>query len=125
MSAVEGVPTIRSLDEWNNFVAQNPDTPALLQCGSPVCTRCKPFTDRINQLKQAFTFRHAYVNTHDAEEDLLEELQVAKLPAFRIVRAASGENYRMTQTQNATTDDLTKAVQTTCSTALSFGDDDF
>ena len=122
MASVEGVPTIRTLEEWTAFVQEN-STPALLQCGSPLCTRCAPFTDRINQLKQAYTFRHAYVNTHDAEEDLLDELQVSMLPAYRIVSPSDTDN--STNGQNSTPDDLTKAIQATCPTALTFSDEDF
>ena len=123
MAGVEGVPTIRTLDEWNEFVQTDQKTPALLQSGTPACVRCAPFTARINQLKQAYSFRHAYVNHHDAEEDLIEELGVTMVPAFRIVLPKDPDN--ATSMQNATPEELTKAIQETCPTALSFEDDDF
>jgi len=126
MAGVEGVPTIRTLEEWNAFVEAEKGRPAFLQCGSPVCVRCAPFAARIEQLRAAFHFRWAYVNTHDAEEDLLEELQVAKLPAYRIVRHLDSEKgTEMEEGQNSTPEELTKAIQRMCPTALGFGDEDF
>ena len=126
MPGVADVPTIRSLDEWNAFLEEDAATPALLQCGSPICSRCVPFTKRINELKEAYIFRHVYVNTHDAEEDLLEELQVSKLPAYQIVsRIKDTEGVRLEKAQDATLDQLVRSVQSVCSTKFSFGEADF
>ena len=127
MADADGITTIRTLDEWTAFVVQDPTTPALLQCGTPKCERCPAFGERIKQLKQAYNFRHAYANLHDVDEDLTEELQVTMLPAFRIVAPEDTALDRHTGTngQNATHEDLTKAIQATCSTRLLFSDDDF
>ena len=56
----------------------------------------------------------------------MEELQVAKLPAYRIVRHLDSEKgTEMEEGQNSTPEELTKAIQRMCPTALGFGDEDF
>jgi thiol-disulfide isomerase/thioredoxin len=102
---------IRTLDEWEACKAANPAEAVLLQCGSPVCTRCPAFTECIEGLKTDWKFAHFYVNTHDAEEDLLEELQVTQLPAFLLI---SPHGTKEAKGQNATPTDIEAAVQTLC-----------
>lgn len=105
--------TIRTLGEWEAYKAEKlVDAEAvLLQCGSPVCTRCPAFTDCIDGLKTDWKFAHIYVNTFDAEEDLLEELQVTKLPAYFLI---SPDGSKGAKGQNATPADLEAVVQTLC-----------
>ena len=84
--SAEGAQTIHSLEEWKAIKTEAGLSTVLLQCGSPMCTRCPAFTAAVDKLKQEFQFKHVYVNTHDAEEDLLEMLQVAQLPAYLLVK---------------------------------------
>ena len=107
--AAAGV-TIRSLEEWNAIKELAGNNMVLLQCGSPVCVRCPEFTTALGQLKKEFQFEHVYVNTHDAEEDLLEELQVSKLPAYLLVKGKATWSK-----QNATSYDVSLSVARNCS----------
>ena len=107
------VPTIRTLEEWDVLKTAGVQDAGLLQCGSPVCTRCPAFTAAIEGLKSSFKFTHIYVNTYDAEEDLLEELQVSHLPAFVLL---SGKD--QAQGQACTPDQVGTAVRTLCAPQL-------
>ena len=106
------VPTalvIRELGEWEGVQA-GADTTLLLQCGSPVCVNCPAFTARIEGLKDEWKFQHVYVNTHDAEEDLLEELQVTKLPAYVLISLDS----EGAKGQAAKPEEVEVAIRTFC-----------
>ena len=112
------VTTIRTLEEWDLLKTAGEQDAVLLQCGSPVCTRCPAFTAAIENLKSNFKFTHIYVNTHDAEEDLLEDLQVSQLPAFVLL---SGKD--QAQAQAATPEQVDTAVRTLCTRELVLDDD--
>jgi thiol-disulfide isomerase/thioredoxin len=107
--AAEAVQTIHSLEEWKAIKTEAGMNMVLLQCGSPLCTRCPDFTAAVGVLKQEFQFKHVYVNTHDAEEDLLEMLQVAQLPAYLLVKGGASW-----QKQAATPSDVSLAVARNC-----------
>ena len=119
---MEQPPAIRTLDEWTVLKEQKSDqsTALLLQCGSPVCTRCPAFTDAIKELSKGYKFLHVYVNTHDAEEDLLEELQVTQLPAFKLLSERDGEE---AIGQASTPDDIRRAVASMCTPVLTLDAD--
>ena len=114
------VPTIRTLDEWEAYKPTQATEAVLLQCGSPVCTRCPAFTETIDRLKPEWKFVHVYVNTHDADEDLLEELQVTKLPAYRLLPVGRGEPHHG---QNSTPQDVEIAIRTLCAPVLKLDED--
>lgn len=85
MAAAEGRSNaIRTLEEWEKY-KEDASEPVLLQCGSPACVKCPVFSSQIEKLKATHKFTHVYVDTHDCEEDLLDELQVTQLPAYTLV----------------------------------------
>ena len=75
------ITTLAQLQDARETAKSN-DCPLLVQCGSPVCQRCPDFTKEVQQLALEYKFHFVYINTHDAEEDLIEEIQVAQLPAY-------------------------------------------
>ena len=75
------ITTLAQLQDARETAKSN-DCPLLVQCGSPVCQRCPDFTREVQQLALEYKFHFVYINTHDAEEDLIEEIQVAQLPAY-------------------------------------------
>lgn len=79
-----GKRTIRTLGEWESH-KEMASEPVLLQCGSPACVKCPAFSSQIETLKATHKFTHVYVDTHNCEEDLLDELQVTQLPAYTLV----------------------------------------
>lgn len=104
--------TIRTLEEWE-FCKEALDPAVLLQMGSPTCVKCPEFTRRIDALKSGWKFNHVYVNVHDVEQDLYEELGVTQLPAYIIVsseKTVTGEG--------ASPDQIAQAVQSTCPAVL-------
>ena len=105
-------PVIRTLEEWDAWKDKQ-DKPVLLQCGSPKCVRCPAFSAQIVALETEFRFHYVYCNTHDAEEDLLEELRVTQLPAFFLVHKDE-----MTMGQSSKPDDVTSAIYRMCSPKL-------
>ena len=113
------VPTIRTLEEWQILQSQREATTALLlQCGSPVCTRCPDFTAAIERLKPDWDFVHVYVNTHDAEEDLIDDLQVSQLPAFFLMAQAG-----QAKAQAASPAQVDTAIQNLCIRSLKLDED--
>jgi thiol-disulfide isomerase/thioredoxin len=100
---------VHTLAEWE-LCKEDKAATLLLQCGSPVCARCPAFTRQVADLKSKFQFTHVYVDTHDAEEDLIEELQVTKLPAYFIVK----NDEAVSHAQSASPDQLTAAVSASC-----------
>lgn len=85
MAAGEGhVNAIRTLEEWERY-KDDAGEPVLLQCGSPTCVKCPAFSSQIEKLKATYKFTHVYVDTHNCEEELLDELQVTQLPAYTLV----------------------------------------
>lgn len=62
--------------------AKSNDCPLLVQCGSPNCKLCPAFTEEVQNLALQYKFHYIYIDTHGAEEDLLEEIQVTRLPAY-------------------------------------------
>ena len=105
-------PVIRTLEEWDAWKDKQ-DKPVLLQCGSPTCVRCPAFSAQIVALESEYMFHYVYVNTHDAEEDLLEELRVTQLPAFFLVHKDE-----MAIGQSSKPDDVTAAIYRMCSPKL-------
>lgn len=110
--------TVRTLQEWEACKEGAVDGAVLLQMGSPVCALCPAFSARIEELKKERKFRHVYVNMHDAEEDLCEELQVTRLPAYVLV---SGD--QTLSTEGATPDQLAQTVHSVCDGVLVLDDD--
>lgn len=112
--------TIRDLDAWEacKLAARERHEVLLLQMGSPACTKCPAFSTTITKLKLAHRFTHVYVNTHDAEEDLLDDLQVTQLPAYRLV--TEGEDL---QEQAVAPDKLSSVVARHCPPVLRLDDE--
>ena len=104
-----GPVTIRTLQEWEECKGSAANGAVLLQMGSPVCVLCPAFSARIEELKTERKFRHVYVNMHDVEECLYEELQVTRLPSYVLV---SGD--QTLSAEGATTEQLTQAIHSMC-----------
>lgn len=111
---------VATLDEWEacKTKATAEQSVIVLQLGSPACTKCPPFTTRIDALKQRYNFTHVYANTHACEEDLLAELEVAQLPAYKVVR-----NGQVWQAQGATPDQVTGVIESVCPPVLVLDED--
>jgi thiol-disulfide isomerase/thioredoxin len=111
---------LTSLEEWTreSCPPQGPPVPVLLQCGSKQCVRCPAFSEAIAALSGEYEFRWVYVNTHEAEEDLLEELQVARLPAYLLVTQED-----TMKVQSATPEQVQEAIRSACRPALKLDDD--
>tara|TARA_B110001452_G_scaffold263585_1_gene265251 strand:+ start:881 stop:1231 length:351 start_codon:yes stop_codon:yes gene_type:complete len=89
--------------------ARSNDCPLLVQCGSPVCKQCPAFSQEIQQLALGYKFHFVYINTHDAEEDLIEEIQVAQLPAYILETQVD-----VHKQQNAKPDNVREVVSSVC-----------
>ena len=113
-----GAATIRTLEEWEACKRASTDGAVLLQLGSPVCTLCPAFTECIEQLKTERKFTHVYVNMHDTEEDLCEELQVTRLAAYVLI---CGD--QTLSAEGATPDQLAQAVHNVCAGILVLDED--
>lgn len=130
---VNVVHTIRTLDEWEQYKARQDSESVLLQCGSPVCARCPAFSMQIDAMKRDWEFVHVYVDTHDAEEDLLAELHVSKLPAYvllpvrspagRAAHATKDQELVLSRRQNATPAEIEMAVRTLCAPVFIMDED--
>ena len=116
----ESAHTIRSLEEWEEYKTSHAGESVLLQCGSPVCTRCPAFTRTIEGLKGEWKFVHVYVNTHDADEDLLEELQVTQLPAYVLLSVRDSEK---AEGQAASPEEVEVAIRTLCAPVFTTEED--
>ena len=111
---------VTSLEEWTreSCSPQGPPVPVLLQCGSNECVRCPAFSAAIAALSSEYEFRWVYVNTHEAEEDLLEKLQVARLPAYVLVTSNNA-----TMQQSATPEQVQEAIRSACRPVLNLDED--
>jgi thioredoxin-like negative regulator of GroEL len=98
--------------------AKSNDCPLLVQCGSPVCQRCPEFTKEVQKLALEYKFHFVYINTHAAEEDLIEEIQVAQLPAYILETPTD-----VHKQQSARPVDVREAVSDSCKPALVLDDD--
>jgi thioredoxin-like negative regulator of GroEL len=98
--------------------AKSNDCPLLVQCGSPVCQRCPPFTEEIQKLALEYKFHFVYINTHAAEEDLIEEIQVSQLPAYILETPTD-----VHKQQSARPVDVREAVSGSCKPAFVLDDD--
>lgn len=107
--------TIKTLAELQDArkTAKFNDCPLLMQCGSPVCQNCPPFTREIQQLALEYKFHFVYINTHDSEEELLDEIQVTRLPAY-ILETQSDVHKQ----QSARPVDVREAVSECCKPVL-------
>lgn len=108
---------ITTLEQWEAY-KEAASEPVLLQCGSPVCVKCPAFTTEIDGLKKQFKFTHLYVNTHDCEEDLLEELQVTQLPAYKMVH-----NNETWAHQAASPEQVSALIKSVCPPVLVLDED--
>ena len=102
---------IRTLEEWEAWKEKADTTglPVLLQCGSPTCVRCPEFSAQITTLESEYRFHYIYCNTHDAEEDLIEELLVTQLPAYFLVKGTE-----MALGQSSKPRDVSDAIHRMC-----------
>jgi thiol-disulfide isomerase/thioredoxin len=111
------ITTLAELQEARETAKSN-DCPLLVQCGSPVCKLCPAFTAEVQRLALEYKFHFTYINTHAGEEDLIEEIQVTRLPAY--ILETQADVYKQ---QNATPVDVREAVSGVCKTVLVFTDD--
>lgn len=109
---------VTSLEEWTSESSPPQGAPVLLQCGSKQCVRCPAFSEAIAELSGKYEFRWVYVDTHEAEEDLLEELQVSQLPAYVLV--SLGDTMKQ---QGATSEQVQTAIRSVCRPVLSLDED--
>lgn len=112
--------TVKTLAELQNAreIAKHNGCPLLVQCGSPVCQNCPPFTREIQQLALEYKFHFVYINTHDSEEDLLDEIQVARLPAY--ILETQNDVHKQ---QSARPVDVREIVSESCRPVLVLNDD--
>ena len=122
---------VRELAQWTVLrdAACARGEPALLQCGSARCARCPAFAAAVRELGEELRFAWAYADLHDAEEDLLECLQVSQLPAFVLVSAGGAEGaeggeageageQRVVQQQAASPEQVRAALRAACQPRL-------
>lgn len=111
---------VTSLEEWTreSCPPQGSPVPVLLQCGSKQCVKCPAFSEAIAALSAEYEFRWVYVNTHEAEEDLLEVLQVARLPAYVLVTKEG-----TAKMQSATPEQVQEAIRLVCRPVLNLDED--
>ena len=91
-----------SLDVYNFILKLNGKYDLTGKAGAAV-------TEQIEKLKLDYQFDHVYVNTHDADEELVDELQVTKLPAFFLVKGD-----REIAQQSASPEAVAQAVDEMC-----------
>lgn len=111
------VSTLAELQDVRETAKSN-DCPLLIQCGSPDCQLCPAFTAEIDQLLLEYKFHLVYINTHAAEEDLIEEIQVARLPSYLL---ETGNDVHKQQAARPL--DVREAVAGTCKPVLVLDDD--
>lgn len=91
------------------------DGPILVQFGSPSCVKCGPFSKCISDLSNSYQFGHIYISTPDAPE-LVEEFEVARLPAFALLQNGNDEEKHVVQSADVET--LTTAISGGCQRKL-------
>ena len=110
---------VETLDEYT-LAIETRTNPVLVQFGSPNCPRCGPFSDAAKALAEEYQFERIYVNTPDAPE-LVEEFEVARLPAFALVIPGSEDDIDVVQA--ADRDMLTMAITSACTPKLKLDED--
>ena len=111
------ISTLIELEDARETAKSN-DCPLLVQCGSPKCQLCPAFTKEVQKLAIEYKFHFVYINTHTAEEDLIEEIQVTRLPAYIIETADNAY-----KGQAASPSELREAVSDSCKPGLALGED--
>ena len=93
---VHAVPTLRSVDEYEEWVSNSSrdggggDARTLvLQFGSKTCPRCPAFGTALAALCASHQVSRAYCDAHD-EDDLVEHFSIVALPAFVLLHAGRG-----------------------------------
>lgn len=86
------------------------DRASVVQLGSKPCVKCPEFTQMVRNVAKHYDFVHLYVDVHDAENELLEEFGVTRLPAFAIFK----EGCLVVQQQSASPDDVKAAIIEHC-----------
>lgn len=111
------ITTLAELQEARETAKCN-DCPLLVQCGSPACKLCPAFTAEVQRLALEYKFHFVYINTHATEEDLLEEIQVTRLPTY--ILETQTDVYKQ---QNATPAGVREAVAGVCKAVLTLNQD--
>ena len=94
-------------------------SPVLVQFGKHDCPRCGPFTEAVEALKPDFDFQHLMVTVTEAPE-LVEQFEVAKLPAFVVLTRVDSEGALV---QAASHEELQSAVRGTCTPKFRLDED--
>lgn len=116
MTSVEAaIKTVNDLDELKQLLA-NSLHPVLLQFSSHTCPRCPAFAEAIASDARNYSFEHRLVMVTEAPE-LVEEYQIASLPAFTILPPASASTVATPQVFQAATVELAKACVRACCVA--------
>ena len=83
-----GASKVSAVEEFQERARKTEATLVLLQFGSPVCTRCPAFSEKLAQLAEVHDFEWFYCDAHD-ENDLVEHFGITKLPAYVITKRGS------------------------------------
>jgi thioredoxin-like negative regulator of GroEL len=100
-------------------VIERQDSPVLVQFGKHDCPRCGPFTEAVEALKTDFAFEHLMVTVTDSPE-LVEQFEVAKLPAFVVLTRVDSEGEIV---QAASPEEVQSAVRGACNPILRLDED--
>jgi thiol-disulfide isomerase/thioredoxin len=99
---------VRSIEEFQNTTLKTEATLVLLQFGSPVCTLCPAFSEKITELSEIHSFKWLYCDAHE-DNDLVEFFGISKLPAYLI--AKRGNPHPVTAKEAATPDEVHESLK--------------
>ena len=115
---------LADVDEYQALLSSHAagvSIPVVIQFGSEACPRCPAFKQCVSTLKKSYNFKWYYVDAHSS--DLPEHLQITMLPAAVLLSALNSTNTHVVCLNNASTSQLTEAVQTHCMPILKLDDD--
>ena len=96
-------------EEWEEMKQKTNTESVLLQCGYQCARAARHSLSTYKALKPSF-ISFTSTSTHDAEEDLLGELQVTQLPAYWLSPATR----RRPREQASTPQEVEVAIRTLC-----------
>ena len=83
-----GASKVSAVEEFQEQARKTEATLVLLQFGSPTCTLCPAFSEKLTQLAEVHDMEWLYCDAHD-ENDLVEHFGITKLPAYAITKRGS------------------------------------
>ena len=112
---------VKTLSELNSqrIVAADNSKPLLIKFFSPKCVKCPQFGSDVELLSESWQFSRADVNVFEADDEIIEEFGVTRLPAFCLERDGS----RLELTEAANKEALVLALARHTTPQLKFEDD--